>query len=683
MTDLNARVIITAVDKVSSVMGGIQKKIGGFGKSVAATGAAMQSTGMKMTAAVTLPAVGLMHEFVKLDSAMGDLDKVFVGTNAQFAETQKIIGQMARHDLPLSHEEITKLFTAANQAGIAFKEQKQWVQLAGEFMVAFDTTAEEFAATLAKMKQTLQLTTPELRDLAGAMNIVANNSAATEAGILGVYEQVVPLVQFVGGGKAARDLAALGGAMVGGMVDPEKAGTGLRNMIVRIHKPTKEVAAGFDMVNKAVKDFNMTAPQMAKMMQTDLSGAFVKLFDALTRMKKEDALEAIASIAGLRALDTSTPFLTALPKVIDLLKQVQDEEKRAASVKAEFEKRMQRLGPQLQQFKNSLMDVAFAVGKVWQPYIESAGKALANFADGLQRDDPKFQMAAKSLGALALAGPGLIVAGTALKGLGNAVQMLAKPGQLLAIGGLGAIVYSVAKNWDEVEPSFNALKDALKGLVSAISELSGTTANDPFASWDLSIAKGVAKLLDEITKSINNFQRAIDNSTFGNWGRALGLLPEEGAELTDQQKTAIASRSRLRKSGPFGAMLAAPGELLHQFQESYRMPALPSWEEFSGQPSPAPSSSASAAPRGIAAMAQKLQEPGGRLVRDVGGGNITAEVKQPVPVDVTGKVGLEGKASVTVTFKPVGAQIMGMSSGSSGDIALDTGVSMQDTGVTP
>ena len=59
------------------------------------------------------------------------------------------------------------------------------------------------------------------------------------------------------------------------------------------------------------------------------------------------------------------------------------------------------------------------------------------------------------------------------------------------------------------------------------------------------------------------------------------------------------------------------------------------------------------------------------------GGPISAKVEQPIPVDVTGKVQLEGQASVSVTVKVDGpGKVEGQFASSSGGIKVSTGASM-------
>lgn len=534
-TTLEAKVIVSAVNNMTGPMASAARSLDQLGQKMEKIGRSMQSLGMKMSAAFTLPAAGIMREAIKLDDAMGDLSKVFVGTDEQMSHMRDTVNAMAQV-LPLSHEEITKLYTAANQAGIAFKEQNEWVQLAGEFMVAFNTTADQAALTLAQMKQTLQLTTPELRDLAGAMNIVANNSAATEQQILGVYERVVPLIQFIGGKKASKELAALGGAMVGGMIDPEKAGTGLRNIITRVNKPTKEVAGGFDLINKKVRDFQMSVGGFAKYMQKDLSGAFMKLFDALTRMKKEDALFAISSIAGLRGQDVAIPFLTALPKVVELLEMVQDTEKRANSVSAEFQKRIERVSPQLQFLKNALWNVGFAIADVWLPYIMKAKDVLQKFALSVKTDNPLFIAMAKAFGALAVLGPALTITGFAIEGIGKSLRFLAaimkSPWLMPFVIAAGAF-YIAMKNWEEIEPHVERLGKAFDGLSQAFARLVGEFDTEKlewkWPEWmsEAGVVETMTQLIDGLANAMERLTRVIDAFREKGLMGGMGQLGEE------------------------------------------------------------------------------------------------------------------------------------------------------------
>ncbi len=72
-----------------------------------------------------------------------------------------------------------------------------------------------------------------------------------------------------------------------------------------------------------------------------------------------------------------------------------------------------------------------------------------------------------------------------------------------------------------------------------------------------------------------------------------------------------------------------------------------------------------------------IAEKAGNAPTFAGLGNITATVAQPVPVDVTGKVQLEGQANVSVTVKVDGpGKVDGQFASSSGNIKVSTGSSM-------
>ncbi len=72
-----------------------------------------------------------------------------------------------------------------------------------------------------------------------------------------------------------------------------------------------------------------------------------------------------------------------------------------------------------------------------------------------------------------------------------------------------------------------------------------------------------------------------------------------------------------------------------------------------------------------------ISDKAGTLPTLAGLGGLKATVEQPVPVDVTGKVQLEGQASVSVTVKVDGpGKVEGQSASSSGNIKVSTGASM-------
>ena len=510
---LHARAIITAVDRVSGPltrMAGRFAAMKGRLATMTRVGDSMVNAGTRAALGVTLPVAAAVKGFANFEAALADVEKVFPGTAEQFAMLRKQIDTMAL-DIPLAKTEIAGLAEAASRSNIPFEKMGEFMQLAAEFSVAFGVSSAVAGEKLAKLKTALKLSVPELRKLSDAMNVLANNSAASEGEILEVMRRTGALVNTVGGKAAARQLSALGGALVASGVQAEVAGTAVRNLFL-------ELTAGEGASKSTARAFRalgLDAVKVAKDMTKDSIGTAVEVFRRLNALDRDKRLTVLKDLVGKKAIDGLAPLLENLGEMTRQLGLVAKAFKSAgSSTQDEFVSRNKILLSVLQRMANAYANIRDSMVERWIPTIKKVANRLKDFAIAFD-DMPEFKKWGVDLAvAGAVLAPLAIVAGFAVQGIAAlvaalktvpaAIKPLAKLKNLAKLTGIGAfagIGLTVAENWQRVAPAWNKAKEAAGKLVRSLGKLfdidmSGFDLGKIFEGLDLDVVNLIAKALN-------------------------------------------------------------------------------------------------------------------------------------------------------------------------------------------
>lgn len=703
---LHAKAIIQAVDGVSGPLAGIARSFatleGRLDRSIGTMGRAAASAGRTLTLGVTAPAALAVRQFMQYEDALLDLQKVFPGTAEQMEGLTRHIDRMARV-VPLSRVELTQLAEAASRSNIPLAEIPEFMRLAAEFSVAFGTTAGESAEKLAKLKTALNLSVPELRQMSDSMNVLANNSAASEAEILEVIRRTAALTKSIGGAGAARQLAALGGAMVASGVEAEVAGTGIRNMWLQL---TAGTSATKD-VKSALKELGLAAPAVAKALTTDTFATVLDLLERIDKKAPDVRARLLGDLFGKRAVDALAPLIGNLGEFRRQLGLISDETRVAGSTQKEYEQRVKGLSSGLRLLRNDLEGIAQVIVQKWLPSIRSGLKAVRSFLQSFDEQPAVVQWAAQITGALAVAGPVLWAFGAGLQGIVSIVGIAGRTfawfaqGGLRLLGPLGAIAaagYAIFTNWHQVAPAWNRVGDASDKLFTAIARLTGLDNKSlsglagMFDGWDLSIAQSAAQAANSLADSLERLADLVDRFRQGD---ILGGL-----------KNFLASEFKPVNGGFDNSLAGKAVEWLRSLRSDRAEPSQhterpdrPASDLFEGAPKttrggpsvpvvprpPSPElqdalgSISRTFRQSLAPQADRAAGSGvpGGLVRDLARGPTG-----PQTIDVTGKVAaeLKGKGQVNVRIHVEGpGRVTGITASDDGKhIQLDAGTTMQD-----
>lgn len=487
------KAIITAVDKLSPKLEGIQAKVASFRKGLAKTGLGRLSLGDLATGgAVVAPLVTATKSAIDFESAMADVKKVVdFPTPDGFKEMQKDILRMSRV-LPMAASDIANIMASGGQSGIARNELAKFAEDAVKMGIAFDQTAEEAGDQMAKWRTAFRLSQDEVVALADKINHLSNNGAATAKQISDIVTRIGPLGEVAG--LASGEIAAMGATLAGMGISEEIAATGMKNFMLTLTSGKSATASQA----KMFKALRLDAEDVARGMQEDAKGTMTMVLRAISMVDKTKQASVLSQLFGRESIGAIAPMLTNLSLLEKNFEQVADASAYGGSMMKEFEARSQTTENALQKLSNQFEAIKISAGSAFLPAIVSVTDALAPLTGGLFEiisDNPWLvkALAGATAGMIALKGSVVLAMGAAK--LFNAV-LSANPA-LLAVKLLALAIGAIATNWDEVCAGAERFFGLLGRIVDGVKAFLNTPVAQLFGS------KGSEMSESSLSKPIN------------------------------------------------------------------------------------------------------------------------------------------------------------------------------------
>ena len=440
------KAILTAVDKLSPTLDGIQGKIASFRKSLAKTGLGNFSFGELVAGgAIAAPFVQASKAAIEFESVMADVRKVVdFPTPEAFGDMQRDILKMSQ-TLPMASAGIASIIAAGGQAGIAKEDLSQFAEDAVKMGIAFDQTAEEAGDKMAKWRTAFRLTQTEVVALADKINHLSNNGAATAKQISDIVTRIGPLGEVAG--LASGEIAAMGATLAGVGISEEIAATGMKNFMLTMTSGASATATQ----QKMFKALRMNADEVAEGMQKDAKGTMLRVLKAISMVDKTKQASVLSSLFGRESIGAIAPLLTNIELLKKNFDEVSDTSKYGGSMMKEFEARSKTTANALQQLRNQFETIQIAAGSAFLPAIVEVTGVLAPFNGAIFdfiESNPWLvkALAGAALGMVTLRGSVFLMM-TAMKAF-NAI-MSANPwvaGLKIAVTLAGMLV----ANWDSV-----------------------------------------------------------------------------------------------------------------------------------------------------------------------------------------------------------------------------------------
>lgn len=395
--------ILKKYDKAKSISekGG---KVSSFGTGVIGIGGAVTGIG-----------VNVAKSAIKAESSFADVKKQFdfkdKDEEEKFkTELQKIVTEKG---IAISQEDLYGMAATAGQSGIGQEEAISYVEQAAKMAVAFDMSREDAAKNMFIWKNAFGMDLTQLKELGDQINILGNNTGATETQISDFITRMGNIPKMAG--MAENQTAALGATLIEMGMAPEVAATGAKklfNTLTAGKAATGTEAKAFDMLG-------INPRYLAKMTQQDPEKAMEKVFQRLGKLKKEDQGAVMKMLFGEEGKVAGSNIMNAYEKYKKNLSLVKDKNIYEGAQDKEFENKNNTVENKLQNLKTQFDFIKADLGTELLPVIQDLAKYGTEFAKKitkLMKENP--EGVKKLVMNLVKLTVGLYGAGLAIKAIG-------------------------------------------------------------------------------------------------------------------------------------------------------------------------------------------------------------------------------------------------------------------------
>jgi TP901 family phage tail tape measure protein len=468
----------------------LNKNLKGFEKF----GARMSSVGAGLTAAITLPIVGVGVQAVK---AAQNFEDAMKAVSARGEIYGKSLEQLEQQALKLGAETMFSSTEVARgmeiMAAAGFKTTQIMEAMPGVLSLASAGGLGLAEATEIAANSLFGFQLPAAR-MGKVADVIAK---AANSGALSVQEFGLSM-KYVGSsakamGLSLEEVAAAITLMSNQGVKGEQAGTSLRGAFRNLLAPTKSVRAALNELGISTRDS---------------SGRILPLAEILDkiRSKTTDASYTFRIFGS----EAASGMQTLLNLGGDALRKMTGELEKADGSAAKAEKTLQSgISGALEYFSGSVDSAAIKLGKVLAPYVIDAAKLLEKLADAAAAGIDMFSKLPKPIQAaavgftalLAAAGPVIFLAGQLMSSLTTLTVGL--NGASLAAGGLRLAL--LALPWVGVAAGIATLVGYLATTERTVSSTTG-------AVRELEITTNrFGKALDETAVQVKSAQMSVQD----------------------------------------------------------------------------------------------------------------------------------------------------------------------------
>ena len=465
------KAVITAVDKLSGPLRGMQKQLKGFQKEFSSL--AMGASGLG--AGILAPLAAAAKQAIDFESEMANVRKVVDGLEspAAFRQMQDDILELTTK-IPMAAGDMADLIAQAGQSGIPREELKRFGEDAAKIGVAWDLSGREAGKTLAVWRTAFGLTQKEVVDLADKVNYLGNTGPANAAEISKVVTELGGVAKSAN--VASGDVAALASTIIGVGINGDVAQTGIKNFIMGL---TSASSARQKSVARAI---GWTPDKLAKGMVKDARGTMLQVLESISRMKPDKQTKAMTWLFGKESSTATIPLLSNLEKLKENFHKVTDAQLYGGAAANEYATAADTAANDLALMKNELSKLSIEMGREFIPIVRDAVKTVMPFirqASQFVKHNPEFVMTVAKMGT-ALLGTGVAIGSLsrAFKIMNGVFNLTPAKGAIaLLVGG----AYLIIENWDKIGPVIREVWHHIDDVAQAM------------GGWE-AVIKGIAAL---------------------------------------------------------------------------------------------------------------------------------------------------------------------------------------------
>jgi TP901 family phage tail tape measure protein len=430
---------------------------------------------------------GQIMDTVALGVAMAAPIKAAVDFESAMAEVKKVVNfeapdgliklgdtikQMSR-DIPISAEGLAQITAAGGQLGIKEKDLAAFTETVAKMSTAFDMTADEAGQAMAQLSNVFQIPITDMKNLGDAINHISNNIAAKA-------KDIIPALNRAGGsvrqfGLEADQAAALVGTLISMGQMPEKAGTAVSAMLMRLQTAEKQGTK----FKEALREIGLSAEDLTKKIGEDAQGAILMFFEAMQKVEKQKRAGLLVDIFGKNYQKDAALLTESLDSYRKSVELIADKTQYADSMQKEFANRAATTANNFQLLKNTFVETGMNIGETLLPALNDIVGTLRSISESVANFAKEHPILTKGIVGITTALVGAKVAGLALgyawtfiKGGILAVMTVWKTVSLaFATNPVGVVVAALAgaalliiTNWEKVKEFFSTIWEKIQPI---------------------------------------------------------------------------------------------------------------------------------------------------------------------------------------------------------------------------
>jgi len=387
---LKLSIVITAVDRFSTVIDRVTRKVNDLGtdadKSLAKTAENFNKVG-NVLLGVGAVAIGVTASMV---TAAAKWEQLLVGVRKTTGLEGSPLALLSEDLLELSTrmpktaEEIAEMAVVAGQLGVhinkstgamfdnAIERLSQFTEVTSKMSISDNTvSAEGWATFFARMSNVFDIPISDIERLGSSVNELANTTTATGEHISNVMTRIGKATDNI----SAEQVAALAATLSDVGVPAERAGTAMRRALIDMTVRRKQIA----------QMLKMPLATYDRMFNEDTMGTFIFMLEKMAEMPQTERASNIAKIFGkfgYEAINKLTGNIDILRKNLNTSLTAWEQN---ISIAQESARASDTVAARTQMLENTLFFLRVEMGTALLPVMSAVLDVLRGFTKWLAR----------------------------------------------------------------------------------------------------------------------------------------------------------------------------------------------------------------------------------------------------------------------------------------------------------
>ena len=382
-----------SVKDIAKSYGELEKKASSYNKALkayqktesiknkAATISGKGTTALKTAGVVTGLVAPTLNSAIRAESAFADVKKQFDFATKEDEEKfksdlQKIVTEK---NIAIDLEDLYEMAANAGQSGLKEDEAISYIEEAAKMAVAFNMNRDEASKYMFNWKNAFGMDLTQLKELTDQINILGNNTGATEGQISEFVTRLGNIPKLAG--MAENQTAALGASLIEMGMAPEVAATGAKKLL----NVLSEGMNADKSEREAFEILGLDPEYLAAMSVKDSEKAMDLIFSKLSKVEETRKAAVFSMLFGEEGKTAASNILGAYEKYSQNMALVKNKENYQGATDKEYQNRADTTENKLQVFKTQLEILKADFGTELIPFLQEGLKTITPFIQNLTK----------------------------------------------------------------------------------------------------------------------------------------------------------------------------------------------------------------------------------------------------------------------------------------------------------